>query len=181
MKLASKTLTAVALACSLGSAFAHIVLDEPVAAAGSSYRAALRITHGCAGSPTTAIRVLVPAGLRGAKPQPKAGWQLSVRKEKLAQPYDSHGRQITEDVVEITWTANSRENWLLNEYFDDFVLRGTLPQMPGVLWFKVLQTCENGSNDWSQVPERGISTADLKSPAILLKVLPAGMGTMHHH
>jgi periplasmic copper chaperone A len=180
MKLTLKTLTAVALACSLGSAFAHIVLDEPVAQAGASYKAALRVSHGCAGSPTKAIRVLLPAGFRGAKPQPKAGWSLSTRSEKLAQPYSSHGKEITEDVVEISWAATSRENWLSDAFFDEFVLRGTLPERPGVLWFKVLQTCEGGSNDWSEIPAAGVSTQGMKSPALLLKVLPAGL-TAHTH
>ena len=180
MKLTFKTLVASALALSLGNAFAHIVLDEPVAHAHLGYKAVLRVGHGCAGSPTTAIRVLIPAGFRGAKPMPKAGWQLSTRAEKLAQPYTSHGKDITEDVVEITWTASSRESWLLNDYFDEFVLRGTLPDRPGVLWFKVLQTCETGSNDWSEIPAAGVSTQGMKSPALLLKVLPTG-SAVHQH
>jgi uncharacterized protein YcnI len=180
MKFTLKTLTAVALACSLGSASAHIVLDEPVAHARASYKAVLRVGHGCAGSPTTAIRVLLPEGLRGAKPMPKAGWTLNTRSEKLAQPYSSHGKQITEDVVEISWTAASRESWLSDAFFDEFVLRGTLPERPGVLWFKVLQTCETGSNDWSEIPAAGVSTQGMKSPALLLKVLPTG-SAVHQH
>jgi uncharacterized protein YcnI len=181
MKIIHKTLVAGALAGSLGGAFAHIVLDEPVAQAGAGYKAVLRVGHGCAGSPTMAIRVLLPAGFRGAKPQPKAGWTLSTRAEKLAQPYSSHGKQITEDVAEINWTAASRESWLPDAFFDEFVLRGTLPDRPGVMWFKVLQTCENGSTDWSEIPTAGVSTEGMKSPAILLKILPAGMGMSHPH
>lgn len=181
MKFTLKTLATGALTLSLGSAFAHVVLDEPVAQAGSSYKAVLRVGHGCAGSPTTAIRVLLPAGFRGAKPMPKAGWALSTRVEKLAKPYTSHGKQITEDVIEISWSATSRESWLSDAFFDEFVLRGTLPERPGVLWFKVLQTCETGSNDWSEIPAAGVSTQGMKSPALLLKVLPAGSSAAHQH
>jgi uncharacterized protein YcnI len=125
--------------------------------------------------------VLLPAGYQGAKPLPKAVWTLNVRKEKLAKPYDSHGRQITEDVVEISWTASSRESWLSDAFFDEFVLRGALPERPGVLWFKVLQTCEGGSNDWSEIPAAGVSTQGMKSPALLLKVLPTGSTATHTH
>ena len=126
MRIIVKTFMAATLVLSFGGAFAHVVLDEPVAQAGASYKAVLRVGHGCAGSPTTAIRVLIPAGFQGAKPQPKAGWTLSARSEKLAQAYSSHGKQITEDVTEISWTAASRESWLSDAFFDEFVLRGTL-------------------------------------------------------
>ena len=181
MKNTFKSISAIALLAAAASSSSHIVLDEPVAQAGASYKAVLRVGHGCTGSPTTAIRVLIPDGLRGAKPQPKPGWTLATRYEKLAQPYSSHGKQITDDVVEISWTAASRESWLADAFFDEFVLRGTLSERPGVLWFKVLQTCETGSNDWSEIPTAGVSTQGMKTPAILLKVLPAGAGMDHQH
>lgn len=179
--LAFKSSTLFALWAASASAFPHVVLDEPAALAGQGYKAALRISHGCAGSPTTAVRVLIPAGFRGAKPMPKPGWTLSVRREKLASPYDDHGRQVSEDVAEISWTAASRESWLPDAHFDEFVLRGTLPAQAGTLWFKVLQTCEQGRLDWSQVPASGSSTQGLKSPAALLDVLPAEPAGHHAH
>jgi hypothetical protein len=156
-----------------GPVAAHVVLDQPSAAAGSSTKAALRVSHGCEGAPTTGVAVQVPAGFQGAKPQPKAGWTLAVRREKLATPYTSHGKTVTEDVVDIRWTAASREAALPDGQFDEFVLMGHLPDAAGPLWFKVLQTCETGQNDWSQVPAAGTSTKGLKSPAALLEVLPA--------
>ena len=85
----------------LESAFAHIVLTEPKAVAGSYYKATLRVGHGCNGSATTGLTVQVPAGFQGAKPQPKAGWVIATRKSKLATPYNSHGKTVTEDVVEL--------------------------------------------------------------------------------
>ena len=69
------------------SAQAHVVLADPQAVAGSYYKATMRVGHGCNGSATVGIRVQVPAGFQGAKPQPKAGWVLSTRKAKLTQPY----------------------------------------------------------------------------------------------
>lgn len=180
MKIISRWIAASALLAGAAPCFSHIVLDEPAARAGSSYKAVLRVGHGCAGSPTTAIKVQIPAGLRGAKPMPKAGWVVATRLEKLAQPYVSHGKQITEDVAEISWTAASRENWLPDAFFDEFVLRGNLPQKPGALWFKVLQSCETGSNDWSELPASGSSTKGLKSPAVLLEIIPSGP-PVHQH
>lgn len=171
---AAKTSALAPLLLWASSCFPHVVLDEPVALAGSSYKATLRIGHGCNGSPTTAITVLIPSGFQGAQPKPKPGWVLTVQRAKLAQPYSSHGKPTTEDVSEITWTATSREHAVPDAYFDEFVLRGGLPKDAQPLWFKVLQTCENGRNDWTQIPEQGVSTKGLKFPAALLELIPSG-------
>lgn len=167
------------LVCST-AAFSHAVLDQPVALAGTGYTAALRIGHGCQGSPTTAVKVFIPAGFRGAKPQPKPGWTLATRIEKLAKPYDSHGRSIAEDVTEIVWTAASKDSALPDAHFDEFVLRGSLPAEPGPMWFKVLQTCEKGSWEWTEIPASGTSTQGLKAPAALLDILPGGPAGHQH-
>jgi len=163
------------------AASAHVTLDQPAAAAGSTYKAALRVGHGCDGSPTTGITVQLPAGLRGAHPVPKAGWTLTIKRDKLAQPYDNHGRSVTEDVVEVSWTAASREAWLDDAFYDEFVVRGQLPDRPGPLWFKVLQACEKGANHWAEIPASGTSTQGLKAPAALLEVTPANAAGAHHH
>lgn len=179
MKLA-KLLSLLLLAGTGLAAQAHVVLDEPAALAGSSYRAAFRVGHGCAGSPTTAIRVFLPAGFRAAKPMPKPGWGLSVRREALAQPYTSHGKTVSEDVVEVSWTAIGPDSALPDAWYDEFVLRGTTPAQAGPLWFRVRQTCAQGQLDWVEVPTQGTSTQGLKAPAALLEVLPAG-AAMHSH
>ena len=163
------------------TSFGHVVLNEPVALANTSYRAAFRVGHGCGGSPTTAIRVTLPAGFQGAKPMPHAGWALVVREEKLARPYKSHGKEVTQDVVEVTWTAKTRDDALPDAFYDEFVLRGQLPDVAGPMWFKVLQSCDKGHKDWSDVPASGTSTQGLKAPAALLEILPSGPANGHHH
>lgn len=52
---------------------AHVVLLDPAAAAGSSYRAALRVGHGCGTEATTTLRVLIPEDFNAAQPMPKPG------------------------------------------------------------------------------------------------------------
>jgi uncharacterized protein YcnI len=177
---ATKFIATCALSMPAAAVFAHISLERGSAEAGSSYKAVLRVGHGCDGAPTTGITVQVPAGFQGAKPMPKPGWQLATRSSKLAAPYSSHGREVTEDVVEVRWTAASAQAALPAAHYDEFVLFGTLPAGPGPLWFKVLQTCEAGRNDWSQVPTEGTSTQGLRSPAALLLVLPAGTAPHQH-
>jgi periplasmic copper chaperone A len=168
---------------------AHVTLDQASAPAGSTYKAVLRVGHGCEGSATHTVVVRLPAGFRGAKPLPKAGWTLAVRRDRLAQPYDSHGRQVTDEVVEVSWKAASREAWLDEAWYDEFTVRGQLPEQAGPLWFKVQQVCESGRNDWAQVPATGTSTQGLSSPAALLEVLAprpvepaaAASATAHAH
>jgi uncharacterized protein YcnI len=161
------------LACQ-NAAFSHVVLEQQAASVGESYRAVFRVGHGCDGLATTGITVQIPPGVQGAKPMPKAGWTLTVRKEPLATPYTSHGKQITEDVTEVSWTASSPEAALPESHYDEFVLRAGMPAKPGPVWFKVIQDCKDGNktgrNAWTQVPAEGVSAKGLKSPAVLLQV-----------
>lgn len=172
-------LAAAALAC--GSSAAHVVLDYQAAPAGSSYRATFKVGHGCGASPTRQIVVEIPAGVRGAHPMPKAGWQLAIERAALPQPETDHGRTVTEDVARITWTARSREDMLASAHYDEFVLVARLPQQPGALYWPVRQVCEDGRNDWVEVPRPGQKLSDLKSPAALLEILPAGGAGEHKH
>jgi periplasmic copper chaperone A len=129
------------------------------------------------------MQVTIPAGFTGAKPMPKAGWRLDIKTAKLAVPYDNNGKQVTEDVSEITWTAMSKDSYLPEAHYDEFILRGGLPSKVAegaTLWFKVLQTCDKGSNDWSQIPAAGIDTSGLKSPAALLEIIPSGTAGHQH-
>ncbi len=170
----------LALMGGMQSAFAHVVLAEPKAIAGTYYKATLRVGHGCNGSSTNGLVVQVPAGFQGAKPQPKFGWTLATRKAKLAIPYNSHGKTVTDDVVELRWTAVSKEAALPDEQFDEFAFMGRLPDGAGPMWVKILQTCESGQNDWSEIPVNGTSTRGMKLPAALLDVQPAPTHEHHH-
>jgi uncharacterized protein YcnI len=187
ISLTIKLIALLAIYTTATAVFSHVVLDEPAALAGRSYKAVFKVGHGCEGSPTTAIRVTLPAGFTGAKPMPKAGWRLDIKTAKLAVPYDNHGKRVTEDVSEITWTAASKDSWLPEAYYDEFVLRGGLPGKggekasdSGAMWFKVLQTCDKGSIDWSDVPATGTSAKGLKAPAALLEIIPSGSAAHQH-
>lgn len=163
-----------ALSVWASSAFSHVTLEQAQVESGSTYKAVLRVGHGCEGLPTTALRVQLPAGFQGAKPMPKAGWTLQTKVDKLATPYDNHGKSITEDVTEITWTATSASAALPDSQYDEFVVRGRAAMPVGAAWFKVTQLCKEGSkegsNPWTEVPANGTSTRGLKFPAALLSV-----------
>jgi periplasmic copper chaperone A len=178
-----KFIATLAIIMPTSAVFAHVTLEDKAALAGTSYKAILKIGHGCEGSPTTAVKVTIPAGFSGAKPMPKVGWKLDIKTAKLAVPYDNHGKQVTDDVSEITWTATSKDSYLPEAHYDEFILRGGLPSKVAegaAMWFKVLQTCEKGANDWAQIPTSGIDTKGLNSPAALLEIIPSGSAGHQH-
>ena len=167
----SKTFLSALALLGGAAAQAHVSLEEPQALAGAGYKAVLRVGHGCEGTATHTVVVRVPAGFRGAKPMPKAGWVLSIERAPLAEPYESHGRKISDDVVQITWKATSKEAFLADAHYDEFVLRGQAPAKAGPVWFQVRQLCEKGEWHWADIPASGTSTKGLKAPAVLLDVV----------
>ena len=71
----------------------------------------------------------------------------------------------------VSWSADKPEHGVAAKERAFFVLKGRLPDKPGTLWFKVLQTCDVGSEDWAEIPtEQGPKPA---SPAAKLEVIPA--------
>ena len=153
-------------------ALAHITLEKGEAAVGSTYKAVLRVPHGCDGKATIAVRVRLPEGFIAAKPMPKAGWELKTVKGKYAKAYELWGEKVTEGVQEIDWTGGR----LPDEFYDEFVLRGTLAgDLPAgqTLYFPVVQECEGGAVErWIQIPQKGQSEDDLETPAPGVKLLP---------
>ncbi|HWA12163.1 MAG TPA: YcnI family protein [Burkholderiales bacterium] len=147
---------------------AHVVLEQRNAPAASYYKAVFMVGHGCEGSPTRSITVEIPDGVVNIKPMPKPGWEVRTRIEKLAKPYELHGKTFTEGVTQVTWTGGP----LLDAHFDEFVMMTRLPDSPGTLWFKVVQACEQGENRWVETPGEGKSAHDHRMPAAQLEVVP---------
>jgi uncharacterized protein YcnI len=172
-------LSAVAIAAALimpYHALAHATLEVQEARAGTWYKARMGIAHGCAGSPTLAVRIQLPPDVMGVKPQPKPGWRLEIIRAKLDQPITgSHGEQITERVSEVRWTGGR----LLDEHLEEFVMQFRLPNRPGeTLYFPTVQDCETGTHRWIEIPAAGRSRGDYKEPAPHLRLLPAS-GSAH--
>lgn len=159
------------------AAHAHITLDQAAAPAGSSYRAAFKVGHGCDGAATTAITVTLPDGLRGAKPMPKPGWTLTTTRRPLKTPYESHGKAITDELAEVRWTANTPADALPDAFYDEFVVRASLPTEPGELFFAVRQTCTEGEWHWAEKPSA--ANPKPRAPAVKLLVQPAA--SQPHH
>jgi uncharacterized protein YcnI len=151
-------------------ALAHVTLEVGEAHVGASYKAVLRVPHGCDGAATTKLRVQIPEGVIAVKPMPKAGWQLETVKGPYEKSYTYFGSPIAEGVKEIAWTGD-----LPDEYYDEFVFRGFLADnLPAgeMLYIPVVQECGTAADRWIEIPEAGKSSEDYEYPAPGLKLLP---------
>jgi len=154
-------------------AYAHVTLQVKEAPVDSGYRAVFSVPHGCKGSATTKIRIRVPEGVVGVKPQPKAGWLLETVKGDYAKPHMRYGTEVSSGVKEVTWTGGP----LLDEHYDEFVFVGYLSsELPpnSTLYFPVVQECEQGVERWIDLPSADKKAPDdhSDSPAPGLKLLP---------
>lgn len=177
MFMSLRIVAAAVLAMAAPLASAHIVLEQKQAPAGSYYKGVFVVGHGCNGSATRSITVTIPDGVQGAHPQPKAGWQLDVQRARLAKPYTSHGKTVEDDVRTIRWYGGT----LADQHFDEFRMLMKLPEQGGKLYFPVVQECENGKSEWTQIPADGQNPRELKSPAPSLDVIPADAHAGHVH
>ena len=148
---------------------AHVTLESKEAPPNSSYKAVLRVGHGCEGKPTTAIRVQIPEGVIAAKPMPKPGWRLATLKAKYERPYDYFGTELTEGVKEISWSGGE----LPDDFYDEFVFVGRLTGFqPGtVLHFPTVQDCAGGVHRWIEIPAAGQDPDELEEPAPQLEIV----------
>jgi periplasmic copper chaperone A len=152
-------------------AAAHVTLETGQAEPESTYKAVLRVGHGCEGHPTTAIRVRIPDGMIAVKPMPKPGWTIEIKEKAYQHPYDYFGETLTEGVSEIGWSGGE----LPDAYYDEFVFRGRLTGFePGtVLSFPVVQECTEGVHRWIEVPAAGQNPDELAEPAPRLTIIEA--------
>jgi len=168
MKLAI-AFTVVGSLFSATPAFAHATLDRPEAPADSFYKAVFGIGHGCDGQATLRVRVRIPEGISSVKPQPKAGWELTIRREKVPQPTTGpHGVAISEAVTEVMWSGN-----LPDENFEEFLIQVRLPDKAGqTLYFPTVQECETGVERWIEIPTAGRQRRDYSHPAPSVTLTP---------
>jgi uncharacterized protein YcnI len=156
----------------VSSASAHITLERQQAPVASSYKAVMRVPHGCDGTATTSIRIRIPEGVIGVKPMPKPGWQLNIISGKYPKPFTMRGAKVTEGVTEISWSGGK----LADAYYDEFVFTSVLAEeleAGKTIYFPVVQECEKGVHRWIEIPKDGEHGGHGgPEPAPGLKLLP---------
>ena len=160
------TLATVAALAVIPVASAHIGPTPSKAAAGETTIIGFTVGHGCDGSPTRQVAMQIPAGVTAAKPRPKPGWAITIKRGKLPQPVkDFNGNTVTTGVLQITWTGGP----LPDAYFDNFEVRLGMPSTPGkTLYFKTVQRCTKGMTRWIQIPAKGQAEPEEPAPGVAL-------------
>jgi periplasmic copper chaperone A len=156
----------VVFACALvaaRAADAHVTANPDEGVAGRYAQTSFRVSHGCSGTPTIAVRVKIPESVIQVRPQVKPGWDVEIKKRTLPQPIDvGHGVRIVETVDEVVWRGGP----LPDAYYDEFGLVMKLPDVAGqTLWFPVVQECQKGVHRWIEIPAAGQKWDDLREPA----------------
>ena len=156
------------LLAACAAASAHITLAVPQVTLGSTYRATFRVPHGCAGSPTTRLRIQIPEGVI-AKPMPHPGWDLTTVTGPYQTPFTSEGVTLTEGTREVDWSG-----LLPDAYYDEFVIALTFTsglKPDTVLYFPTVQDCQTGVVRWIEIPPDRKGPGDVAHPPPWLRLL----------
>lgn len=155
------------------SAGAHVTLQPEEAAAGDFTVLDVRVPNERDDAATTKVDVQLPSGFVFASYQPVPGWSVQVKSQKLAQPVQTDDGQITSEVREMIWTADSEKSGVQPGQFQDFPISVQIPGAAGdALTFKALQTYDDGE------VVRWIGAPESEHPAPQVAVTAGGEG--HH-
>lgn len=164
-------LAAAAFIALSSSALAHVSFEAAQATPNSTYKAVLRVPHGCQGEPTLKVRVRIPEGVVAVKPMPKAGWTLETAKGAYVRAYRVHGQAVSEGVTDIVWTGSLEDG-----HYDEFVFQAQFTEafQPGAtVYFPVVQQCANRVEEWIEVPVDGRDAHSLRAPAPGVRIAAA--------
>jgi uncharacterized protein YcnI len=152
-------LTAVPLAAS-----AHVTVTPSGTAAGSYTVLTFAFSHGCEGSPTTALTFDIPESIDSVSPTLNPNYAI----EKVADG---------DRTAQVVYTAITPVE---DGFRDTIELSVRLPDDAAgeTLEFPVLQTCEIGVTNWNQVAEEGEEEPESPAPTI---VVTEATGDEHGH
>ncbi|MFD3498624.1 YcnI family protein [Streptomyces sp. NPDC058676] len=152
-------------------AFAHVsVQPEGTAAKGGYAVVDFKVPNERDDASTTKLEVNFPTDhpIASVMPEPMAGWDIKVTRSKLDKPLELHGKQITEAVTKVTWTADGKG--IEPGYFEKFpVSVGALPEDADELVFKAIQTYSNKEVvRWIEEQQKGAEEPENPAPVLTL-------------
>lgn len=140
-------------------ASAHVSVSPDELTAGDHGVLTFSFAHGCENSPTTSLKVTMPEGLASVAPTMDSDWTIAIEKGDDGL------------VSAVTYTAVTP---VPNE------LRGAVSMSVGLdentsdsLAFPVIQTCVEGSTEWTQLAAEGEDPHSLDAPAPVVEVAAA--------
>ncbi|GHF93382.1 YcnI family protein [Streptomyces filamentosus] len=171
--LAAGTAAASVLLLS-GPAFAHVGVQPVGQAAQGGYATVnVKVPNERDNASTVKVEVNFPLDhpLASVMPQPVPGWKVEVTKSDLDKPLTLHGKQISQAVSKVTWTADGSK--IGPGQFQQFPLSlGQLPEDTDQLVLKAIQTYDN--KEVVRWIEEQKGTEEPQNPAPVLKLSPAG-------
>lgn len=148
-------------------ASAHVGVSPDELVAGDHGVLTFSFSHGCDGSPTTSLRVTIPEGLASVAPTVDSDWEIAVERGDDGL------------VSAVTYTAAVPVPNDLRGAVSMAV--GLDDSTPDTLAFPVVQTCVDGSTEWTQLAEDGEDPHELDSPAPVVSVVAAAEGEHAGH
>ncbi|MEU7663942.1 YcnI family copper-binding membrane protein [Streptomyces lincolnensis] len=168
---AAGAVAATAVVVLSSPAFAHVTVQPEGAAAKGGYAVVdFKVPNERDDASTTKLEVNFPTDhpLASVMPEPVPGWKIEITKSKLAKPVEAHGKQLTEAVTKVTWTADGKG--IEPGYFEKFpVSVGALPEDTDTLVFKALQTYSNKEVvRWIEEQKKGDEEPENPAPVLEL-------------
>ena len=170
---------AAALAATLAlpaAASAHVTLQPSSAPADGFTRLDVRVPNERDDAGTVKVDVQLPPGFAFVSYEPRPGWKVSVKREKLDEPIEVEGGlEVDEGVSQITWTGSGEQGVIGPGEFVDFGLSLRMPkgEAGDKLTFKALQTYDDGD------VVRWIGPEDAEEPAPVVTLTDAASGGGH--
>ena len=148
-------------------ASAHVSVSPDELTAGDHGVLTFSFAHGCENSPTTSLKVTMPEGLASVAPTMDSDWTIDVEKGDDGL------------VSAVTYTAVTPVPNDLRGAVSMAV--GLDENTPASLAFPVIQTCVEGSTEWTQLAEDGEDPHSLDAPAPVVEVTAAAAGGHGEH
>ena len=152
------------------AASAHVMVEPSSTAAGSYSVLTFAFSHGCDGSPTSAVAITMPDGIGSVAPTINPGWDVSVETDRA----DTSENPTVSQVV---YTAKAP---VADGLRDTLAVSVKLPDDAAgqTLAFPVVQTCLDGETDWVDL-QSGDAEPDYPAPVIMVTEAVAGGGHGH--
>lgn len=146
------------------AASAHVHVSPETGTVGESTPLTFSFSHGCDGSPTTALVFEIPEHVDGVTPVVDGAWDVE--------------RTLGDDGIatEVVYTARTPIEDGLSSSVTLNVIFASDADGTSVA-FPVVQTCENGENAWTELAEEGEDPHDLDTPAPVVAVGAAATDT----
>lgn len=159
------------LTTGMASALAHVTASSPGATQGGYAVITFRVPTESATATTNKVTIQVPAAtpLASARVEPMPGWTHTITMQTLPKPVTIGGRDITQAVDTIVWTATDGVGLRIDEFADFRISSGPLPEADQIV-FKALQGYSDGTEvDWIEQAAPGSTTEpDHPAPTLAL-------------